>query len=121
VPNDSPEEKPLRATSFAVHATRGLIRDQSTRRKAMFLLLIIAMILLFAGSTFLQSLLNWHEHPGRFIFFWAVCAWITLTAMLLAVFDLLMVRLEARKTERAMRENFSQRETPNPPTRTRNE
>ena len=30
-----PEEKNLEAVSFVVHATRGVIRDQRTRRKAM--------------------------------------------------------------------------------------
>jgi hypothetical protein len=102
--NDSSKKKELRAVSFVIHATRGLIRNHKTRRKAMFVLLIIAMLLLFAGATFLQSPLNPHEHPFGFILFWLACAWLTLTAMLLAIFDMLVVRLEARRAERTLRE-----------------
>ena len=74
----------------------------------MFTLLVIALALLFAGSTFLQSLLNPHQHPVWFILFWFVCGWLTLTAMLLAAFDLVRVRLDARKAERMLQEKFSQ-------------
>jgi protein-S-isoprenylcysteine O-methyltransferase Ste14 len=97
VTDDSTEEKQLRTVSFVVHAARGMIRDPNTRRKTMFILLVAALVLLFCGSTVLQSTLNPHEHPGWFILFWLVCAWLTLTALLLAIFDMLMVRLQARK------------------------
>ncbi|PYK09700.1 MAG: hypothetical protein DME61_05820 [Verrucomicrobia bacterium] len=86
--------------------TRGIIRDRNTRRKTMLVLIMVALILLLSGSTFLQSALNPHEHPGWFILFWLICAWLTLTAMLLAIFDLLVVRLEARKSQRELREAF---------------
>lgn len=111
VTENSPETKPLRTVSFVVHATRGVIRDQTTRRKTMFAVLVVALVLLFSGSTFLASMLNPQEHPMRFILFWFVCAWLTLTAILLAVFDLLMVRLEARKAQRILREESSRSQT----------
>jgi hypothetical protein len=40
---------------------------------------------------------------------------LTLSAILLAVFDLLMVRLEARKAQRSLHEKFSQTKTPDSP------
>ncbi len=101
-------EKPLEATSFVVHATRGVLRDQPVRRRTMLMLLVAAVVLLIAGFTFLQPALNPHEHPWRVIFFWLVCVWLTLTALLLAVFDLLMLRLEARRAERTLREKLGQ-------------
>src|SRR5205809_6448868 len=101
-----PDEKRLRTTSFIVHATRGVIRDQNTRRKAMLFLLALALLLLISGFTFLQSALNPQEHPWRVILFWIVCIWLTFTALLLALFDLLVVRLQARRAERALREKF---------------
>jgi len=104
--NNSPNEKPLRTFSFVIHATRGVIRDQVTRRKTMFVLVVVALVLLFAGSTFLQALLNPREHPFWFIFFWLICAWVTVTAMLLAAFDLLIVRLAARRATRHLREDL---------------
>lgn len=78
----------------------------------MFSLLVIALVLLFAGSTFLQSLLNPHEHPVWFMLFWFVCGWLTLTAMLLAVFDLLRVRLDARRAARMLQGKLSDEATP---------
>ena len=101
-----PDQRRLRTTSFVVHATRGMIRNQSTRRKAMLLLLALALLLLIAGFTFLQPALNPQEHPWRVILFWIVCIWLTFTAMLLALFDLLVLRLEARRVERALREKL---------------
>jgi hypothetical protein len=105
------EKKRLRTTSFVIHAARGLIRDQSARRKTMLVLLVSAIALLICGSTFLQTFLNPREHPVRFIFFWGACGWLALTAILLAVFDLLIVKLEARKGERLLREKLNRRPT----------
>jgi len=52
VTDNSSEEKGLRAVSFVIHAARGVIRDQNTRRKAMLIMLILAAALLFSGATF---------------------------------------------------------------------
>jgi biotin transporter BioY len=101
-----PDEKHLRTTSFVAHATRGVIRDQNTRRKAMMLLLAGALLLLISGFTFLQSALNPREHPWRVIFFWIACIWLTFTALLLALFDLLVLRSQARRAERELREKL---------------
>jgi protein-S-isoprenylcysteine O-methyltransferase Ste14 len=104
--NDSPNKRPLRTLSFVIHATRGVIRDPVVRRKTMFVLLVVALVLLVSGATFLQSFIHPREHPFWFIFFWLVCAWVTVTAMLLAIFDLLMLRLVGRRAERRLRENL---------------
>jgi MFS family permease len=100
------DEKPLQTTSFVIHATRGVIRDKKTRRMAMVIVLSAALLLLIAGLTILAPLLNPHEHPWRVIIFWLVCIWLTFTAMLLAIFDLLAVRLEARRAQRRLREQI---------------
>ncbi len=99
-----PEEKPLRTASFVVHATRGVIRDQKARRRTMIALLIAAMALVLAGSTFLEAPLSPREHPLGFLVFWIACGWLTLTALFLALFDLLMVRLESRRAQRRLQE-----------------
>jgi hypothetical protein len=104
-----------------IHATRSVIGDQSMRRKTMFVMLVIALMFLFCGSTFLQPWLNPRDHPGWFILFWIACAWLTLTALLLSVFDLLMLKIEARKTQRTLREKLSQIETPDSPNAEDNE
>src|SRR4051812_31193578 len=108
---EEPPGKPFRTVSFVVHATRGLIRDQNVRRKIMLILLLVAVVLLFSGSTFLSAAINPHAHPAWFIFFWSACAWLTITAMLLAIFDLVIVRLHGRRAERTLREKYSQAES----------
>ena len=110
VTNDTPEEKRLEHTAFVLHATRGLIRDQKTRRRVM-IVVIIAVLLMVSGSTIFQAVLDPHEHPGWFILFWLVCAWLTVTAILMAVFDLLMLRSRSHEQERRLRSEFEKRST----------
>ena len=81
----------------------------------MLILLAVAVILLISGSTFLESLLNPREHLIWALFFWLTCMWLTLTALMLAMFDLLMVRWEGRRAERQLREKFSENATPTSP------
>lgn len=100
------EEQRLRIISFAAHAARGVIRDQSTRRWTMFVTLLVAMLLLFCGTTFLQPLLAPHEHPAWFILFWLACGWFTMTALFLALFDLLLLRTESRRARRDLQRNL---------------
>lgn len=100
------EEKELQPVSVVVHASRGILRDQRTRRKAMVVLLALAVLMLAAGFTIFQSALNPREHPWFVILFWIACVWLTFTAMLLALFDLIIIRLEARRAQRALRERL---------------
>jgi len=83
-----------------------VIRDQKARRNTMFILLLVALVLFFSGTTFLQTTLNPREHPIWFVLFWFVCGWLTVTALLLAIFDLLIVKLEARRAEHSLRQNL---------------
>jgi protein-S-isoprenylcysteine O-methyltransferase Ste14 len=104
---EPPKKSHLRIVPFVIHATRGLVRDQNTRRKTMFVLVLVAVVMLFVGATFLAPVLNPRERPGWFILYWLVCAWVTATAVLLALFDLLLVRAEARKQQRLMTEQIA--------------
>ena len=108
-----PNEKKLRLISFVTHATRGLVRDQNTRRKAMFVTVLVAVVMLFCGSTFLAPMLDPHERPGWFIFYWLVCAWVTMTVVLLAIFDLLLVRVAERAAKRKLAQKLTQPPSPN--------
>jgi Na+/melibiose symporter-like transporter len=100
--------KRLRIVSFVLHATRGLIRNQAMRRWVMFFTVLAGMLMLFAGTTFLQPLLSPKEHLGWFILFWIACGWLTITALLLALFDLLMVRMQARSSQPELREDLDE-------------
>ncbi len=105
-------KKNLELPGFAAQSARGILRDQSARRWTMFALLVAAMAMLFLGSTFLREFLNPREHAVLFIIYWLSCAWLTLTALLLAIFDVLLVRAAARAARRALRETAAEKEAP---------
>jgi len=87
---------------FSIQATQGLIRDRGTRRKIMAFVLGAALVMMAVGLTTLAPWLAPHDHPGRFIFFWFVCGWWTMTALLLAIADLLLLRVERKRARKEM-------------------
>jgi biopolymer transport protein ExbB/TolQ len=107
-----PSEKRFELAPFAIHATRGLLRTPRARRKTMAVLVAVALIMVAVGLFGLRPWLEPHEHPVRFILFWFACGWVTLTILLLAVLDLLLVRAEGRRAEQVLREEAAG----NPPT-----
>jgi protein-S-isoprenylcysteine O-methyltransferase Ste14 len=110
-----PTEKRLQVAPFAVHATRGVLRDPGPRRKMMTVAIAVSLVLLVTGLTVLRSALDPHEHPLRFVLFWFACGWITVTALLLALLDMLLVRTEARRARRALREQAAAGSQTRPP------
>ncbi len=86
---------------FIIQISKGLIRDQRARRMVMFYSILIALVMIFVGSvTFSKA---WAlEHPILFMGFWGACAWITLLAVLLALYDMLKVRGEAQRERRRL-------------------
>lgn len=102
-----PPEKPLQVAPFAVHATRGVVRNPKARRKTMAILLAGALVLIVFGLLGAKTWLEPHEHPVRFIIFWFGCGWIAVTALLLALLDILLLRTEAKRTRRALRDEAS--------------
>lgn len=76
---------------------KGIARDQSVRRSVMFVIILVAVLMLFAGSTFLGPFLS--EHLGIFLVYWFACGWLTLTAILMSVYDLLCLRTQARREQ----------------------
>jgi hypothetical protein len=100
---DRPPSKPFWMVPFTIHATKGLLRDQGSRRKMMAFSVFMALILLVVGLTVLRPWLDPHEHPWRFVFYWLMCGWQTLLILLLALLDLLMVRAQERAVQKALR------------------
>lgn len=81
--------------------SKGIVRDLTVRRTAMFIVVLAALVMLFLGSTFLSGPLG--ERPVLFVVFWGSCAWLTFLAILLALYDLLAVRAHARLERRRLR------------------
>jgi len=99
----------LNNPKFIIQISKGLIRDHRARRMVMFYSVLLALVLLFAGSTFLGPLLNPHDHPFVFLAYWAACAWITLLAVLLALYDVAKVRGEARRERRRLERELAEK------------
>ena len=103
-----PPEKRLEVGPFAIHATRGLLREPKMRRIMMAISIVLAAILLGIGLTGLRSWLDPHQHPWRFVLFWLACGSQTVLALLLALFDLLLARAQERAARKALREQLGQ-------------
>ena len=82
----------------------------------MFAVVLLALLMMVGGSTFLSSLLDPRAHPARFIVFWLACVWVTLSALLLAIFDALMVRRDGRALRENLQRQFSADATIHSPT-----
>jgi hypothetical protein len=91
--------------------TRGIILDPRTRRWAMFILLLAALVMVFAGSTFFAGTLS---TPWGFIAYWGACGWLTFAALLLALWDLLLVRAAARRERRRLEKQILDRPPDDP-------
>jgi hypothetical protein len=86
--------------------TKGIIRDARMRRKAMLWLIGAAVVMLFAGSLLPDS---WaRANPWPFLIYWIACGWLTLAGVLLALLEILVVRVAARATERRLEREFAQ-------------
>jgi len=83
---------------------KGVIRDQPARRMAMFVILVVAMLMLFAGMTFLNGLLM--QRPFWFLIYWAACAWMTFAAILFALYDLLALRHRVRREKADLKQRI---------------
>ncbi len=85
-------------TSFGYAAL--ILHSRQHRRKAMFGIMLFAMAQAFCGAVVLEAFLM--RHPIAFLAYWGFCLGAVLFGFLLATFDLLAVRKEARARERAL-------------------
>lgn len=89
--------------------TKGFVRDPTARRKLMFWIMLAALLMLGFGTFFITD--QWmREHVWWGIGYWAVCGWLTLTAMLLAVMDILILRATQRALRRALEKKLRESE-----------
>ena len=83
--------------------TRGLIVDQHLRRLTMFYVVLAAMLMAFFGDLFLGNWMQPREHFFRFAVYWLACGWLTILAALLAIYDLLLLRVQHRLVRHQLR------------------
>ena len=88
--------------------TKGIIRDQRMRRSMMFWIMLAALVMLFLGSWLLTE--RWaRQHPWLYLIFWLICAWLTLTGVLLALLDILALRAAQRAARRVLEQQMIQK------------
>lgn len=89
---------------FIIQVCKGLIRSHRARRTLMFYNVLVLLILIFLGSTVFWS---WRvDHRLLFVVYWFACMWLTLLAILLAIYDMARVRLDARRARRQLEEEI---------------
>jgi len=104
----------LNYVRLIIQVCRGIIRSHHVRRTLMFYDVLVVLLLLFVGSTFLWEWLR--VHPLVFLGYWAACGWLTILAAVLAIYDMIRVRLEARRGDQQLREDyFPEKKNPDPP------
>ena len=99
-----PLPSPASVLKLILQISKGLIRDARARRTLMFYGVLIAIVVLFIGAVVIDGWLR--ERPLLFVIYWAACAWLTLLSVLLAVFDMLLVRAEARRQRKRLERRF---------------
>jgi len=93
-----PKVHAVRSVKFILAYSLGLIRDSHARRQSMFYTTLGSVMLLFIGAVLIDRVLR--EHPLWFVAWWGLCAWLMVASLLLALFDILMIRSAARKARR---------------------
>jgi len=86
---------------FCVTLAKGIVADRHARRSVLFGVTMSAMVMVFAGALFLNGWLL--ESPWRFLLYWGACIWLTFLAILLSVYDLLMLRMEAKRERQRLK------------------
>ncbi len=86
--------------------TKGLLRDTRLRRNMMLWVMMTALVMLFLGSWLMSD--EWaRRHVALYFLYWAVCGWLTVGGLLLAVFDMLVIRSAARAMRRRIEEDIA--------------
>ncbi len=81
--------------------TKGIIRDQKMRRAVMFYVMLAALLMLFAGTVFIPD--SWaRKNAWLYIIYWLLCVWLTVTGLLLAALDILIIRATTRIRKRKL-------------------
>lgn len=92
------------AVALTVAICLGIIRDQRMRRSVIFFTLLGVMAMLFAGFALFDGWLA--KRPFLFLIYWAACAWFTFLTILMALYDMLMVRKSAMIARRRLAEQM---------------
>lgn len=88
--------------------SRGLLYSPKARRQFIGALACADIFMVVLGVTWLETFLS--EHPLSFLLYWILAAGLTLAMALLALFDLLKLRQDARKAKARLGSEFFKNE-----------
>ena len=88
--------------------SKAIVRDQRLRRRTMVGLIGVAVVMLFVGSWAFSDHHWARAHPYVFFAYCATCAWLTLTGVLLALLDIMVIRAAGRATRRELERRFAE-------------
>lgn len=80
--------------------SRGIVQNQRLRRQVLGGVLGASLLMLGMGVFPLAEWLG--KHLLLFLLYWGACAWLTVLAILMALFDLLMARKSADRERREL-------------------
>ena len=80
---------------FAMTVARALLQYRETRRKIIFYTIVAILVVFGLGN---WPLADWLEdHPMRFLFYWAACAFLAIFLFLLGLYDFLSIMKEYKE------------------------
>jgi len=86
--------------------TKGILRNTQLRRNLMMWIMLAAMLMLFLGAWLIPD--AWaRKHFWLYFLYWAICTWLTIAGLLLAVFDILIIRAAARAMQRRIEQDIA--------------
>ena len=86
--------------------SKAVLRDTRLRRNVMLWVMGAAVVMLFLGSWLLSN--EWaHRHWLLYFLYWAFCGWLTITGIMLSVFDMLIIRATARAMKRRIEQDIA--------------
>ncbi len=87
---------------FCVATARTALHSRLRRRQLMFVLMLAIMVQVFLGAVVIDGYLMRRGNGTIFAAYWVFCLCALVFVFLLALYDILMVRSEARKKEREL-------------------
>ena len=108
VDKDSDQERDIGGENVAMGLAAGLllVRHRFHRRNLLFVLTLLTLVMVFLGAVPLTGLLG--ESPFRFALYWIACFFLVGFVLILAIYDLIMIRKEHRERMKQLEKELSE-------------
>lgn len=104
-PGSTPPKKSNNPLVMAIATSLVLLRTRRYRRNLLFGLTLFTLLVVFGGAFSLAAWLN--DRPMLFASYWLACFLLVIVLLVLALYDLMMVRREHRREMRRLDQRLS--------------